>query len=237
MKKIIAVGTLAALFAITGHAFAAINVGLDQSANASIGLSGSASSSGSSVNVAASTNATTSGNTSTGTLTVVRGNLDSMNIDRNAPAASNAGMVSNDTDLSTYVAASMQGDKYLERVSSDQDRIIVKYREPARFLGFIPGAKVTAKVTVDADGTVHVRYPWYRFLLAVDGNRKDLESELQSEVAQSASSGQWSAQTRARIISTIHTSLSRASNWSDEYNSDTHINTDGSMDASSSSAY
>ena len=36
----------------------------------------------------------------------------------------------------------------------------------ARFLGLFP-AEITGKVTVDADGSAKIKYPWYRFLFAL----------------------------------------------------------------------
>lgn len=82
--------------------------------------------------------------------------------------------------LEAYAGASMKDDNRLTSVSLDAGNLTVTYKTDAKFLGFIP-ASVTVTATVDADGAVTVKYPWYAFLMSTYENRTELEARLTKE--------------------------------------------------------
>jgi hypothetical protein len=91
-------------------------------------------------------------------------------------------------DLENFARGILLTDENVEAVSSDEEEVEVRYRVPARFLGFfetgIP-ATVVARAEAETEGRVQVRFPWYRFLFSVpeEVSSATLESELSAELA------------------------------------------------------
>jgi hypothetical protein len=171
-------------------------------------------------------NGSMSGNGSIG-FSLSRNDLANLHIDLNAAASSTPDMISTDADLSSYAAASMNSDDHIEKVSSQDNQVKMKYRESAKFLGFIPG-KISTNVVVDSDGSVHVRYPWYRFLMKTGQSRADLEAQIKANLG-SGFSGEngaaFSAQTKAEIIAAIRSAMMRVR---DNMNADANARVNGS---------
>lgn len=143
---------------------ATTSVDADVNGNAGTGLSGQA--------------------TSTGTA----GAALSFNFDRKGVAegtqysVDDASSVQTAAGLESYAASSVKDDERLQSAELSDGNLTVSYRTDAKLLGFIPASiKVTA--TVDADGNVSVRYPWYAFFMPTYESRADLETRLTKEQA------------------------------------------------------
>ncbi len=135
-----------------------------------------------------------------------------LTIDVDSQLSKTPGMITSNSDLTAYAQASMKDDKNIQNVSVTDSEVSMKYREPAKFLGFIPGA-ITAKVTVDSDGSVTVRYPWYRFLMKVPEKKADLESDVKANVGTVGSvSGSFTVSTKAQILKAVREALYRVRN-------------------------
>jgi len=112
-----------------------------------------------------------------------------------------ASNVSSDADLKNFAAASIRNDANLSSIGFANDRVEVAYREPARFLGFIP-VSVDVDVVAHNDGTVDVSYPWYSFLMMT--HRSDIEAAVKNEIGASATStASWNASARASLVAKI----------------------------------
>ncbi|HRH55693.1 MAG TPA: hypothetical protein PK609_02400 [Candidatus Paceibacterota bacterium] len=85
--------------------------------------------------------------------------------------------------LEAYAATLLRNDERVKDIRVEQDSFELHYNLAARFLGFIPGS-VTAKVAVDGEGQVSVKYPWYAFLMATDESRAELEARIASDLAE-----------------------------------------------------
>lgn len=119
-------------------------------------------------------------------------------------------------DLDIYTQSLSQSDRNVEKVEMTDNRILLAYRMPAKFLGFIP-VTVMTNVQVDAQGNVSVNYPWYTFLSVKDDEKLKADLELQvkeaigSDVGTSATTtvafSELSSRSRAKIIQAIHASL------------------------------
>lgn len=115
-------------------------------------------------------------------------------------------------DLSAFATASLKRDANMVSIESSQDEVSVEYREPARFLGFIP-MTITSEATVESDGTVEVDRPWYRFLIALDRDASDTEAAIHASVdpmisADANVSAGFSDQMIARIVDAIRLAFS-----------------------------
>lgn len=96
-------------------------------------------------------------------------------------AVTDADLVRSEASLESYASATVRADERLESLMVEDGRMDMTYRKDAKFLWFIP-TSMHARVTVDANGEVSVRYPWYSFLMKVDESRADLEARLTSEI-------------------------------------------------------
>jgi hypothetical protein len=85
--------------------------------------------------------------------------------------------------IADFAQSRVDEDLNIKLVLIDENSVSITYAVPARILWFFP-MTVRAKVSVNADGVVKIQYPWYRFLLAVDG-MNDLQAKFAS-VYQSA---------------------------------------------------
>lgn len=101
-------------------------------------------------------------------------------VETSAVAATTLSPVSvrTEADLTGYAAAQIENDENLERVRVDGSDVTVTYRAPAKFLGFL-SSSVRVSATVDAEGEVDVRYPWYAFLFASES-----EAALEAAIAE-----------------------------------------------------
>jgi len=146
-----------------------------------------------------------------------------------------AAEVGSNRSLKAYATSLMRADARLDSVEIADKKMDVRYRQPARLLGFIP-ASLVLTVQVDEQGAIKIDYPWYAFLMKTDRNEKDLETVLASELnvlessdggvtnastSLTASAGMGSVssvgisnRTRALILDRIHTMLSADANAS-----------------------
>lgn len=88
--------------------------------------------------------------------------------------------VQSSAGLESYAATSVRDDERLESVSLEDNMLSVRYKTDAKFLGFIP-ASMSVHATVDANGAVTVRYPWYAFLMSSFESRTELVARLTKE--------------------------------------------------------
>jgi hypothetical protein len=145
--------------------------------------------------------------------------------------------------LSAYVRSGMQNDENIQSVETEDDSVTMEYRRPGRLFGFIP-VTMTERATVNADGSVKVSYPWYRFLVSTEAKTADLETDLQSRVSawrarmENASSS-FSASARASIIGEMMSAFRGGEHMDASVNGSASGNastTSGASDADGSSA-
>ncbi len=103
-------------------------------------------------------------------INVAQGDVSS---DVSASFTSDPGDVRSQNDLQSYVNYTVSNDSNVDEVAIDQNGMDISYREPGRFLGFIP-TTVRVNVHVDNSGSVTVDYPWHSFM-----TKKPSRSELQ----------------------------------------------------------
>jgi hypothetical protein len=135
-----------------------------------------------------------------------------------ATAAAGAHMTASDItangDLDTYARALLESDTHVEDVSAEATSVSVSYDEPARLFGLFP-MLVAVRATANADGSVKINYPWYRFLMAADDTQlraalaERVGAELGSAHADAATTtalmqGTLSANAKARLIEALH---------------------------------
>lgn len=131
-------------------------------------------------------------------------NRSRTNMNSNANAAVSLENIKDRNDLSLYVNSLVKADKDFKGIRSDDKEVIVTYKQYAELFGFIP-VRFNAHAQIENDGMVHVRYPWYRFLLS-GASKNALEARLQTKahgvIGDSAneSNAQFSAQTQAHLI-------------------------------------
>lgn len=100
--------------------------------------------------------------------------------------ATNAIDVTTSDSFTTYITALVRSDAKMDSVEIDGSSMDVRYRQDARFLGFIPASMMVA-VAVDEQGDVTVTYPWYAFLMSASAKAEVVETELQSRVTSAIS--------------------------------------------------
>jgi hypothetical protein len=90
--------------------------------------------------------------------------------------------VRSDQDLEHFAQGVLLNDENVVSVQVDEKKVEVKYREPAKLFGFISSSLV-AKASVDAEGRVKVKFPWYRFLFSLkkDVQAASLEAAISTE--------------------------------------------------------
>lgn len=105
-------------------------------------------------------------------------------------------------DLDAYVASIIEQDENASRIFlGTDDSVSLTYREPAKYLWFIPGT-IGTTVTVSSTGSTTLAYPWYGFLASKD--HAALESNARvfaGRIAKFESAA--SAEVKARIISAL----------------------------------
>ncbi len=83
-------------------------------------------------------------------------------------------------DLKAFAASELRNDENFSSLDIDEGEITIKYKQPAKFLGFL-STKVNVVVEVNSDGTVDIKYPWYSFLSTT--NKTDLEAAIEKAIA------------------------------------------------------
>jgi len=167
--------------------------------NGSAGLTGSASTTGNDTSVSTDVSADVDASTSdsdavdeTGNDASVSGQVGSsvglfnfvrsdMGDDSTNYAVTEADSVRTSASLESYAAATVRSDERLKSLEMTENGMEMVYRKAAKFLWIFP-ASLTARVTVDQQGDVEVRYPWYAFLMSTDESKAALEAEIRDEV-------------------------------------------------------
>jgi len=108
---------------------------------------------------------------------VLRGKMD----ENTEYVVRSADSVRTAASLESYAAATARADERLDSVEMREGKLDMKYRKPAKFLWVFP-ASLKAHVTVNQEGEVTARYPWYAFLLSTDETRSALEAEIRDEI-------------------------------------------------------
>ncbi len=93
----------------------------------------------------------------------------------------NPGDVYNRGQLRSFLNHLVKDDGRVASIQVSSTTIQTEYALPARFLGAIP-MNLSTHISVGADGSVTVTYPWYAFLF---GNR---DEKLKDQIAKAASS-------------------------------------------------
>jgi len=115
--------------------------------------------------------------------------------------------VRTDADLETYAEATVSSDERVQDVNVTEDEVSIEYDERAHLFGVFP-ILVTATATVDSEGKVSVRYPWYRFLMSTQ--QEALEASANAEVRAALSgdaSATLDAQAKARALAALHRAM------------------------------
>ena len=221
--SIISSVTLAAFLAVSGTAYAQMDVSVDSRADTSpivdpndtiidaeTDSETNAGAGSDSPNTAVSTGADgstdTSGNLGSGSFSLSQKDASSASLDSASSELGASSVVTVD-DLSAFATSMLKRDANIENVEVSSDRVELTYEQAARFLGFIPGhLDVTARVT--SAGDVEIDYPWYRFLFAVDGASGDAEAQLEARVKgiMEGASG-FTASIEASILEVLRTAL------------------------------
>lgn len=92
-----------------------------------------------------------------------------------------ADSVRSSASMESYAAATVRADERLDSIEMGESGMNMTYRKPARFLWIIP-ASLKVHVTVENEGEVSVRYPWYAFLMSTDESKAALQAEIQNDV-------------------------------------------------------
>lgn len=146
----------------------------------------------------------------------IKGNaISQLRANENSAVASQATIdpatITTKGQLNAYAKALAAADENVEGVEIDKEKVELNYRQKAKFLGFIP-VSIRTDVTVNADGSVNVSYPWYSFLMAK--NRAEVESSVEARVTTIILAGggvsggaeaaaEFSAETQARVLKTV----------------------------------
>jgi len=184
--------SLAALLALAPLGVQALTLDISGSVGASTtpgsGSSVSGSANGSNTNGSSGTGVDSNGNVSvtgsvSGSITPIA--IDRADVDGTATATSAETIsvpeaVRTQADLNAYASSAVRADKNIDGVVLSDSGVMVRYMQPAKLFGFIP-VSVTVTTEVDSQGTVSVKYPWYRFLVAV-GDKEELETAIQTRV-------------------------------------------------------
>ncbi len=124
----------------------------------------------------------------------------------------NSSTISSDEGYKAYVSSAMQGDENFSKVDSDDTHVSVSYKEHAKLFGFIP-ASIRATSTIDSQGNVKVRYPWYRFLMST--NKSEIEAKLNADIKamgwkdNGSGNASFNAATRAKLVSSMYSAMHR----------------------------
>ncbi len=88
--------------------------------------------------------------------------------------------VDSQNDLKSYSMYLLQNDGNIEKIEVNDDGMDLSYRQPGKFLGFIP-TKILANVHVAEDGEATIDYPWYTFMTKKP-SRKMIRPVVQAKV-------------------------------------------------------
>ncbi|MDB5260422.1 MAG: hypothetical protein JWN37_653 [Candidatus Nomurabacteria bacterium] len=138
--------------------------------------------------------------------------------------------ISSDADFQTYSNSIMTNDSNVSSITASGDNgIVVEYKHPGKFLGFIPvTVTATTEVTSNSDNTVNVKtkLPWWAmFVSGVQSFKSNIETRLQnSSDLQASMNARASAAGKARAVYQIVSGLNAEANA----NSTTNTSVNGS---------
>lgn len=225
MQKIIAAlssGLLITLLAIGNTASAQVGVGVGSNANAQVGTSPLMDDTDLVVDVEADVSADKGpdmggAGASAGAAGGASASVEPFTLSQREAAAASldaesatlgAASVRTSEDLSVFATSKLKRDANIESIEVARDEVSLSYRQPARFLGFIPtDIRATARVT--NEGRVDVDYPWYRLFFAVDG-ASEAEAALETRVQEltANANGSFTVALEAAILEAMHRVLS-----------------------------
>ncbi|MBY0473196.1 hypothetical protein K2Q00_02840 [Patescibacteria group bacterium] len=111
--------------------------------------------------------------------------------------------VSNRGELRSFLNHVIKADDRISDVRVSSSTIETHYQMPAKFLWTIP-MNLTAKVSVDSNGSVNITYPWYAFLFAKHDS--DLAAQLEQSAA-STGTTTLSASAQAHLLNLLFSNL------------------------------
>lgn len=93
-------------------------------------------------------------------------------------------LIQSNADLNAYGNLVVQNRPGVTNVSVNNGVVTVKYNQPARFLGIF-GTSIAAEASVNSNGKVAVKMPWYSFLFSKRGGtvKKQVEVTLANETS------------------------------------------------------
>ena len=97
-------------------------------------------------------------------------------------AVERADDVRSNNSLASFAGTLMRNDRNLSSVEFKDAKMDVRYKQDAKFLGFIP-ASMNVKVTVDEKGMLDVTHPWYSFLMSSEVTAAELETALTADIS------------------------------------------------------
>lgn len=112
-------------------------------------------------------------------------------------------------DLENFARGILLRDENVEELSADEDRVVVRYRVPAKFLGIfetsVPVEVVAENAQGELGGGVKVRFPWYKFLFATDEavSEDSIEGDVSAEVEGDLDDASFDARAAARLYVVI----------------------------------
>ncbi len=89
-------------------------------------------------------------------------------------------LIKSDDDLSAYANVVVAARPAVAGVTVENDRIIVKYDQPGKFLGLFK-VHLGAQAEVDSSGNVSIHLPWYSFL--VSKNSGQVKAAIESGIS------------------------------------------------------
>ncbi len=113
-------------------------------------------------------------------------------------------------DLLDFIGATVVSDENIEKVAISPERIELEYAQPAKLFGFIP-IDLTARVEMDDENKVKMKFPWYTFL--TKNNAKEVKKEidvLSLSWGASLGSGGTGLQNKARRFQEVNNVLKTA---------------------------
>ncbi len=99
-------------------------------------------------------------------------------------------------DLKTHTQALVAADPNIVDASITQDTAAITYQENAKLFGFIP-MKIKVKTSIDAQGQVHVDYPWYARIAKT--NMAQIQSAIDAAKDKIDTLGELSAQDQLKL--------------------------------------
>ena len=107
-------------------------------------------------------------------------------------------------DLEAYMVAVAQNDNNIEEITVYEEEITLRYRHEARLLGLIP-VTMTTRTTVDEQGRVRVRTPWWSFLArhGAKGAEEEIEEEIEKTDEETYPGVYGSVQERMRVTTEV----------------------------------